>query len=108
MPVARKSMAGSPINEAAARMLVSNVLVAVIDEVMADHDTASGIWPIHLQTETALESDLVTVNGIDQKFRGISDYSLWYGDGNSNEKAINLIVIEAKRKDFCSTGDDKH
>ncbi|KAJ6111114.1 hypothetical protein N7486_003349 [Penicillium sp. IBT 16267x] len=34
----------------------------------------------------------------DQRFRGISDYTLWYGNGDGPEKAINLIVVEAKAR----------
>ncbi|KAJ5142127.1 hypothetical protein N7526_003122 [Penicillium atrosanguineum] len=36
------------------------------------------------------------LKGKDQRFRGTSDYTLWYGNGDGPEKAINLIILEAK------------
>lgn len=32
-----------------------------------------------------------------RRFRGLCDYSLWYGDRRKAEKAIHLVVVEAKR-----------
>ncbi|KAJ6110834.1 hypothetical protein N7486_003069 [Penicillium sp. IBT 16267x] len=46
--------------------------------------------------ETSLKSNLVTIKGKGQRFRGISDYTLWYGNGDGPKKAINLIVVQVK------------
>jgi hypothetical protein len=103
-------MARSSPNEAAARVLIESVLFGVLDQVMGVHCDISGTWPLHIQMKTNLESNMVTVKGIDQRFRGISDYTLWYGNGDGPEKAINLIVIEAKSRVsavVCSTGDEQ-
>ncbi|KAJ5298722.1 uncharacterized protein N7443_006842 [Penicillium atrosanguineum] len=92
----QKYMARSSRNEAAARVVIDLILFDILDQIMDGHCNISGTWPLHIQMETSLESNMVTVKGKDQRFRGTSDYTLWYGNGDGPEKAINLIILEAK------------
>ncbi|CAI7638456.1 unnamed protein product [Penicillium glandicola] len=64
----------SATNESAARCAVNNILIGVLDEVMEPE--AYDTCPLNLQTETNLESCLITIQGVKQKLRGNCDYSL--------------------------------
>ncbi|KAJ5636874.1 uncharacterized protein N7484_010187 [Penicillium longicatenatum] len=100
----------SAANEAAARCIINIVLFAVMDTFMGsdDSDDDDGMrvdtWPLNIQAETSLESQIVMVDGKKRKFRGLCDYSLWYGDRRKPEEAIHLVVVEAKRTGVLDTG----
>jgi hypothetical protein len=76
--------------------VIDLILFDILGQIMDGHRDISGTWPLHLQMETSLESNMVTMKGKDLRFRGTSDYTLWYGNGDGFEKAINLIILEAK------------
>ncbi|KAJ5684590.1 uncharacterized protein N7477_000935 [Penicillium maclennaniae] len=93
----QKYMARSSRNEAAARVVIDLILFDILGQIMDGHCEISAPGPsTSFQMETSLESNMVTVKGKDQRFRGTSDYTLWYGNGDGPEKAINLIILEAK------------
>jgi hypothetical protein len=39
--------------------------------------------------------------------KGTCDYTLWYGDKGGADKAINLVLVEAKKLGLASQGDDQ-
>lgn len=110
LAIVERYMHRSAANEAAARCIINIVLFAVMDQLMSseDSDEDDGMsvdtWPLNVQAETTLESKIVTVDGKKLKFRGVCDYSLWYGHRNKPEKAVHLIVVEAKRGSYSGQG----
>ena len=89
------------MNEAAVRCRLNIVLFSALDIVM--QTPLDGLWPLNLQTETPLVSRPFRFRGRTHQTHGICDYTLWYGD-ESISKAINLIVVEAKKKGSCDPG----
>ncbi|KAJ5535042.1 hypothetical protein N7527_001296 [Penicillium freii] len=53
-----------------------------------------GTWPLNLQTETPLISRPFALNGK-------------YGDKGGPDKAINFVLVEAKKLGLASSGDDQ-
>jgi hypothetical protein len=51
-------------------------------------------WPLNIQAETTLDSQIVMVDGEKRNFRGLCDYSFWYGECRKPEKAIHLVVVD--------------
>jgi hypothetical protein len=88
------------MNEAAVRCRLNIVLFSALDIVM--QTPLDGLWPLNLQTETPLVSRPFRFRGRTHQTHGICDYTLWYGD-QSISKAINLIIVEAKKKGFSET-----
>jgi hypothetical protein len=89
------------MNEAAVRCRLNIVLFAALDLVM--QTPLDGCWPLNLQTETPLVSRPFPLKGKSHQTYGICDYTLWYRD-ESISKAINLIVVEAKKRGFADIG----
>ncbi|KAJ5989819.1 hypothetical protein N7522_010026 [Penicillium canescens] len=89
------------MNEAAVRCRLNIVLFSALDIVM--QTPLDGRWPLNIQTETPLVSRPFRFRGKSHQTHGICDYTLWYGD-QSISKAINLIIVEAKKKGSCDSG----
>ncbi|KAJ6188373.1 hypothetical protein N7519_003281 [Penicillium mononematosum] len=65
-----------------------------------------GQWPLNLQLGTPLNLSSTPVRGKVYQAKGTYDYTLWYGDKSGADKAINFILVEAKKLDLASQGDD--
>ncbi|CAI7626651.1 unnamed protein product [Penicillium viridicatum] len=103
--ITNKYLRLSPRNEAAARCIINTILFAMLDKVAPCPDY--GTWPLNLQTETPLISRPFTLNGKVHQAKGTCDYTLWYGDKGGPDKAINLVLVEAKGLGLASSGDDQ-
>ncbi|KGO75401.1 hypothetical protein PITC_080870 [Penicillium italicum] len=91
-------------NEAAARCIINEISIALLHKAFPCPD--HGPWPLNLQTETYLSSHLFTLRGKAHQAKGTYDYTLWYED-TGLKKAINLVLVEAKKLGFASAGDDQ-
>jgi hypothetical protein len=107
--IVERYMHRSAANEAAARCIINIVLFAVMDKLVDsdgsgdDYSMRVDTWPLNIQAETTLESQIVMVDGEKRKFRGLCDYSFWYGHRRKPEKAVHLVVVEAKRTGLLDT-----
>ncbi|CAP82932.1 Pc15g00460 [Penicillium rubens Wisconsin 54-1255] len=92
--ITNKYLRLSTQNEAATRCIINDILFALLDTVVPYPN--NGQWPLNLQMETSLTSP-----------KGTCDYTLWYGDKGGADKAINLVLVEAKKLGLASQGDDQ-
>lgn len=58
------------------------------------------------------DGDLANLSSVSPKgkvyqAKGTCDYTLWYGDKGGADKAINLVLVEAKKLGLASQGDDQ-
>ncbi|KAJ5274182.1 hypothetical protein EN45_047290 [Penicillium chrysogenum] len=76
--ITNKYLRLSTQNEAATRCIINDILFALLDTV-----------------------------GKVYQAKGTCDYTLWYGDKGGADKAINLVLVEAKKLGLASQGDDQ-
>ncbi|KAJ6186645.1 hypothetical protein N7519_007946 [Penicillium mononematosum] len=92
-------------NEAAARCIINSILFSLLDTVVPYPN--NGQWPLNLQMETSLTSRPFPLRGKVYQAKGTYDYTLWYGERGGADKAINLVLVEAKKLGLASQGDDQ-
>lgn len=102
--ITNKYLRLSTQNEAAARCIINNILFALLDTVVPY--PKNGHWPLNLQMETSLTSRPFPLRGKVYQAKGTYDYILWYGDKGDADKAINLVLVEAKKLGLTSQDDD--
>ena len=102
--ITNKYLRLSTQNEAATRCIINNILFDLLDTVVPYPN--NGQWPLNLQMETSLTSRPFPLRGKVYQAKGTCDYTLWYGDKGGADKAINLVLVEAKKLGLASQGDD--
>ncbi|KAJ5954236.1 hypothetical protein N7501_008515 [Penicillium viridicatum] len=81
--------------------------VKELEACLADNARDINTWPLNLQTETPLISRPFALNGKVYQTKGTCDNTLWYGDKGGPDKAINLVLVEARKLGLASSGDDQ-
>lgn len=90
--------------ESAARCVIDILLYSVLDQVSASSSHRQ--WPLNLEHETYMTSRPIQYTARQYKTSGRADYTLWYGETRTmSEKAINLVIVEAKKEGMVSAGE---
>ena len=87
-------------NEAIIRLTVDMLLVYAHDIVSLRNSTAAR--SLCLQAESQWGYGPVERDNQRYRLVGKPDYALWYGE--IEETAVNVVIVEAKRRHYASTG----
>ncbi|CAI7603802.1 unnamed protein product [Penicillium viridicatum] len=104
LEIVRRGSQRSTQKETAARCVIDILLYSVLDQVSASSDHRQ--WPLNLEHETYMTSRPILYDTRQYKTSGRADYTLWYRETRRmSEKAINLVIVEAKKEGMVSAGE---